>query len=367
VLVDEEIGYPHELILEALNQSTSTINGRYYYRVKLFAAVVKQILENTNGGITLDNSSDPSLMLLESFIRKSGVKEAILNFRQELGKSINDYSQNPVKASYDKIMGRLKEAILLHIICKESCNCELLSAEEIANYSNCLDFNESEPQAVLSAFQLWTTKKSKGIPYSLVFEFTRLKDKELQDAAIFLSYDLAVDNTAFKRELLLTHYLLVKKVVSDFRSIFGQERLTDQVLESLFKTAIILHYCGYSKSLRLPQQEAVAYAEGILKLPFIEKSFKEAFDEVGSIRVTQIHLKIRLWTLLAIDLVLLILHWIHEIYLPLQYPLFGIQITIPAIPAFLLAAIIVTTITLSYLYRLETSIIKRLRRGNIES
>jgi len=367
VLVDDELGYPHELILEALNQATPTLNSQYHYRVKLLAAIVKQLFGNEKTNIMFQNSSDPILMLLESFVKKSHMKEAIQNFSLEFGKAVDDYSQNPIDASYEKVIGLLKEGLLLHIICKESFKTNLLQPEEVANFSNAIDFKENESQAIVSAVRLWTAKKSASIPYSMILEFTRLKDKDFQAAALFLSFELAEDNTEFKRELLYTHYLLVKKVVNDFRSIFGQQSLTDQVLENLFKTAIILFYCGYSNSLRLPQQEGIAYTADVLNRESFQKSFRKAFDEAGSLRVTQIHLKVKLWILAALDLVLLLLHWIHEVYTPLQVTPFGIQIIIPEIPAFLVAAIAVTVILISYLYRLEGNITSKLKRGKIAS
>lgn len=365
LLVDEELGYPHELILEALNQSTPTLNSQYHYRVKLLASIVKQILGNEKANIVIQNSSDPVLILLESFVRKSHLRKAIQNFRQEFRKAVDDYSQNPIDASYDKTMGFLKEGLLLHIICKESFKTDLLQPEELANFSNAIDLKENESQAVVSAVRLWTAKKNKSIPYSMISEFTRLKDKEFQATALFLSFELAVDNTEFKRELLYTHYLLVKKVVNEFRGIFGQKSLTDQVLENLFKMAIILFYCGYYDSLRLPQQEGLAYTADVLNRESFQKAFKKAFDEAGSLRVTRIHLKIRLWIVAILDLALLILHWVHEIYTPLQSSPFGIQITIPEIPAFLVSAIAISIILISYLYRLEGSISVRLKRGKI--
>lgn len=315
--------------------------------------------------VKFQNSSDPVLMLLESFVRKSGIEEAASNLKKELGDLISDYKLNPIQASYDRILILLKEGILLHLISKQSFNYEIFSVDEISNYANSLSFDNSEPQTVLSALRLTMNKKSTAIPYSMIFEFARINDREFQNAAIFLAYELSVENNEFKRELLISHYLLVKKVVNDFKGIYGQENLTDQLLENLFKTAIILFYCGYSKSLRLPKEESIAYTENILKLPSIEKEFKEIFDEVGSIKVTRIRLKLRIWVLLVISLGLLIGHWIHEVYPPLETSPFGIQIVVPQIPAFLLTAIILIAIAVFYLHKLERNIINRLRRGKL--
>lgn len=366
MIKDEEIGYPHELISEALNQSEIAISSKYYYRTNLFAAIIQQIFQGKKANIKFQNSKEPILMLLESFVRKSGIREASLNFKKALGDLISEYNANPIQASYKRIMMLLKEGIILHLISEQSYNYKIFSVEEIDNYINCLDFEDNEPQAVLSALRLSKNKHNRAIPYSMIFEFAKINDSEFQNAAIFLSFELSTRNKKFKRELLISHYLLVKKVVTEFKNLYGQKDLSDQFLENLFKTAVVLFYCGYSKSLRLPKEESITYSEEILKLPSIESEFKEIFDEVGSIKVTNIHLKIRIWVLLAIGLILLILHWFYEIYPPLETSVFGIQISIPQIPAFLFTAIILFVIALAYLYRLETRIIKKLRRGKLE-
>ncbi len=331
--------------------------------------MVKQIITNQKAEVAIRKSTDPTLVLLESLISRSNIEEAILSFRKELGQAVEDYSVNPIGATMDKIMRLLKDSFIFHIICKQSFNTGLLDARELSNYSNCLDFSESGLKAILSAFQLWIKGKNEGIPYSIIFEFARLNEKEFQDASIFLSYELSIGNSEFRRELLYAHYLLVRKVANDFRSIFGQENLNDDVLESLFKTSLVLFYCGYSSSLRLPKEEAATYTTDVIKRESIERSFKEAFGEAGKVSISQTHVKIRisLWVLSTVDLILLIIHWIHEIYVPIELAPFGLKLTFEQIPIFLFVAIIVTAILLSYLYRLESSITKKLRRGKIGS
>jgi hypothetical protein len=303
--------------------------------------------------------------LLESLASGSNIKEAIDGFRLKLNQAVNDYSLHHVDASLIKIVGLLKDAFILQIICRQSFKVDLLDAEELTNYSNCLDFADNASHAMLSAFQFWLKNKNEGIPYSIIFEFARFDQKEYQDAAIFLSYELSIGNKEFRRELLYTHYLLVKKVADDFRSIYGQTNLQDDVLESLFKSAIILFYCGYLSSLRLPKEEVDAYKEEVLKRDSFEKSLKEAFDEVGKVSINRMHIKLRIdfWILAIVDFSLLFVHWIHEFYVPVELMPFGFKLTFEQIPLFLFASIIVTAVLVSYLYRLEGNLIKRIRRG----
>jgi hypothetical protein len=278
IIVDEELGYPHELITEALNQSTLNPKLQYRYRVRLFAALVKQVLGHEKVDFTFQDTDDPVLLVLESFLGKSSIKESTEKIRLELNRVAEDFNDNQIRSSYDKLLRLLKESIFLHIISTESFKKKVLDSQEISNYLNCLDFSETESQAVLSAINLWMNGKKEAIPYAIIFEFTRLSSPEFQNSALYLTYELSVDNTEFRRELLYTHYLLVKKIVNDLRKVVGKQELNDDTLENLFKTALILFYCGYSNSLRLPKEEGIAYTSEVLKRQSLEKSFKDAFD-----------------------------------------------------------------------------------------
>ena len=70
------------------------------------------------------------------------------------------------------------------------------------------------------------------IPYSICSEFTSFKDEALREAAIFLSYILAVDYPRSKRDLLVSHYMLVRQIVNEFKEIVNKENLADSILAS---------------------------------------------------------------------------------------------------------------------------------------
>jgi len=160
--------------------------------------------------------------------------------------------------------------------------------------------------------------------------------------------------------------MLVRQVVNEFKEVISQENLADQVLENLFKVAITLFFCGYLKTLRLPNDEKAHYIDEVLDLPSIEYSLKKTFDEVASISLPHIQFKVPLWVLLAIDSILLLLHWYNEIDLPLEISQFGIKIPTVRVPTFLFLAVLISVFMLFRLYKMKGNILKNFRRGTIE-
>ena len=206
-------------------------------------------------------------------------------------------------------------------------------------------------------------KKYSAVPHSMVFEFSGFSDPALLEAAVYLSHNLAMNSPINKRELLIAHYMLVRKTVTNFKDVTGQENIGEETLQGLFKAAIIMAYCGYHKSLRLPEQEKNVYIEENLALPAVEYSFREVYSKVSSVSIPKINIKIPIWSLVGLNAVLLILHWYHEYYVPLDVSQLGLQVTIPSVPAFLTIAFFVTIYVVFRIYRMENSIVKGLKRG----
>lgn len=359
---DEEIGYPHELIMEAINQSSIVIKNNYRHRIKLLATIINKIIEKKEQKIDPKPTSDSIMLLLESLAGNGNLIQASKKFRTDLVEMLSNYESKQSQIVDDEIINFLRDGIFLQIICFELNKFQLID-NRIIEKIKALCINNSELLAILSALEILNGKIRDFIPYSVIYEFSKLTDKDFEIQAIYLTYELSIRYPKFKRELLYTHYLLVKKKVVDFRSIFGQENLSDLLLEDIFKNALILYYCGYAQSLRLPKLEKINYGAKVLELPSIESATKEAFDEVASINVSWLNFKVKLWVLAAVELILIIMHWFYEIYLPLEYSPFGLTIKIPAIPAFLVIALIIGFTILVYLFRLEREFTKKLRRG----
>lgn len=365
MLTMEELGYPHELILSASNRSMAVSKGQYRMRIKLLANLLNFVLKKKREDVKIEKKDDPELLILASLTSRSSssLRQNISEYREKLNALMEDFQTTQSEPSYSSFMDFLKEGIFLHILCKEIKGSPLFLEEDIHKFSSTLDNRENNLKAVFSAIQIWGTQKYDIVPQSIISEFISLEDKALKEAVMFLSYILAVDYPKSKRELLVTHYMLIKSVIDEFKEVVIQENLTDQVLENLFKVAITLYLCGYLKTLRLPDNEKAQYLEKIVNLPSIEYSFRKAFDEAANISVPHIQFRVPLWTLLAINSVLLVLHWYNEIYLPIEFSLFGIKFTGPNVPVLLFFAFLISVFMLFRLYKLKSNTIKNFRRG----
>jgi hypothetical protein len=361
----EELGYPHELILSASNRSTSVIKGQYRMRIKLLANLFNFALKKKREDIKIESKEDPELLILASLTSGSfgSLGEKISEYREKLNVLVEDFQTTQSETSYFSFRDFLREGVFLHILCKEIGGSSLFLEEDISRFSKILDHRERDLEAIFSAIQIWGTRKADSVPDSVVSQFSSFEDGALKDSVIFLSYALAVDYPKSKHELLVVHYRLVKSVMDEFKEVVSQENLADQVLENLFKTAIILFLCGYLKTLRLPNDEKTHYLESVIDLPSIEHSLNKSFDEVAGMSIPHIQLRVPLWMLLATSSVLLILHWYYEIYLPWEFSPLGIKFSAPSVPVFLLIAFLISLFMVFRLYRLKDKIIKNFRRG----
>ena len=368
VLAVEELGYPHELILSVSNRSLSVIKGQYRMRIKLLANLLNFVLTGKRKRIKIERKEDPVLSILASLTSRSptSVDDHISEYREKLNGLMEDFQNMQSQTAYSSFIDFLKEGIFLHILCKEIRGSTVFLKEDISKFADILGYGEDNLRAVFSAIQIWGTKRDDVVPHSIVFEFTSLKDETLREATIFLSYVLAVDYPKSKRELLVSHYMLVRQVVNEFKEVVNQENLADQVLENLFRVAITLFFCGYLKTLRLPNDEKTHYIDEVLDLPSIEYSLKKTFDEVASISLPHIQFKVPLWILLAIDSVLLVLHGYNEVYLPFGFSPWGIKFPTFNVPVFLFVAVLISIYMLFRLYKLKGNILKNFRRGTSE-
>jgi len=363
----EELGYPHELILSASNMTTNIINGTYRTRIKLFANLLNNVLDKKRENIEIDNKDDPELLILESLTRSSNsLDQQLLEYKEKIEQLVEDFNETQSEPSYDSLTDFLKEGVFLHVLCKELKKRSLFLEKDFVKFSSILDYKENNLKAVFSAIQVWENKNYTNVPHSIIVEFHACNDITLQETMIFLSYVLAVDYPKNKRELLMSHFMLVRRIVEQFREVVSQENLADQVLESLLRTAIILSLCGYMTTLRLPKDEKTRYIDEVLQFPSIEYSIKKNYDEVASISIPHIQIKVPLWLFLALDSVLLLLHVFNEVYLPWEISQLGIKLEIPDVPIFLLFAFIISSYMAFRVYNLKSKILKKFRRGTIE-
>lgn len=367
MLLAEELGYPHELILSASNRTTSVIDGGYRTRIKLLANLLNVVLNKKSESIRIENKDDPELSILESLSQSSrSLEQHLSKYRERIEKAAEDFERTESEPSYTVLMDLLKEGIFLHILCKELNKGALFLERDLAKFTGILDCKDNELRAVFSAIQVWENRKYDSVPHSIIVEFNSCKDEALQKVMVYLSYVLAVEYPKNKRELLISHYMLVRRTVNQLREVVSQENLADQVLENLFRLAIILSFCGYLTTLRLPKDEKTRYIDEVIHLPSIEYSIKQSYDEVASTSVPHIQLRIPFWVFLVVDSVLLVLHAFIEIYLPWEIAQIGFKLEIPDVPVFLLSALIITVFISFQLYKLKSNLLKNFRRGAIE-
>jgi hypothetical protein len=261
VAAGEELAYPHELILLASNRSLGVIEGQYRTRTKLLANLLNFVLKKKREKIKIEGKEDPTLSILASITSRSptSLDDHILEYQKKLNELIEDFKSTQSETAYSSLIDFLKEGIFLHVLCREIRGSSIFQKEDISKFADVLEYRENNLKAVFSAIQIWGTQKYDVVPHSIVFEFTSFRDEALREAVVFLSYVLAVDYPKSKRELLVSHYMLVRQIVNEFKEVVGQENLADQVLESLFRVAITLFFCGYLKTLRLPNDEKTHY------------------------------------------------------------------------------------------------------------
>jgi hypothetical protein len=367
VTLAEELGYPHELILSASNRTASVVTGEYRVRIKLLANILNVVLDKKRDSIKAESKSDPELSILESLGQSSRFLEKYLSmYKEKIDKALRDFEETESDPSYVVLTDLLKDGIFLHILCKELKNTPLFLGRDLTKYSGMFENKDSRLQAAFSAIQIWESGKYDSVPQNIIAEFNSLEDEALLRAAIYLSYMLAVKNPKNKRELLISHYMLVRKTVGQLREVVSQENLADQVLENLFRLAIILSLCGYLTTLRLPKDEKTRYIDEIIHLPSIEYSIRQSYDEVASVSLPHTQSKVPLWVFLVLDSVLILLHFFVEVYLPWEISRIGFKLAIPDVPLFLVLALITTVFVLFRLYKLRSNLLRNFRRGTIE-
>lgn len=363
---ESELGYPHELILYALAKSGIVIEQRYRTRVRLFAGLLRTILKEKTAKVQVPSNADATVRMIESLAKTSLFKSASEDYRNRLHQLIEEYSTGQSAPSLEALREFVEDGILLHVLSRELGKGTLFTAEDMEKISQVLNETGGGLSGLLAAARLWEGSSSDSVSNDIINALASPEKEQLQEAAIFLSYALATRCSRSKRELLVTHYLLVRKAVESLSGTVNQENLIDVVFERMFRVAIVLFLCGYLKSIRLPQEEKVRYVDEIIKSPSVERVFGEVFDATATVHIPKTESRAPLWILALADLILIALHQFAEIQSPYETSLSGLPITIPAVPVFLLLAVIILSVLLLRLLYLRGNIVKTLRRGNVE-
>lgn len=361
----EELGYPHELILSASNRTKSIFTETYRIRIKLFANLLNYVLEKKQEKIDLDKKDDPELLILQSLVVPlDSLDQHLSSYAGKIEQCMTDFDETQSESSYDLLKSYLKEGVFLHVLCKQIKGKRLFCEKDFVRFSKVLDYKENDLKAIFSAIQVWENiKKYPNVPHSISIAFHSCDDVFLQETMMFLSYVLAVDHPDNKQELLMAHFMLVRKIVEQFKEVVSQEKLADDVLEGLLRTAVVLSFCGYMKTLRLPNEEKIGYVNEVLRIPSVEHSIGKSYDSVANISLPYVQLKLPYWLLLAFDSIFALLHAVHEIYWPWEISQLGIKLEIPEVPIFLLFSFIISSVLAFRVYNLKNKILKNIRKG----
>ena len=238
---------PTNYCLMASNYSLKVVNGKYRSGIKYLAVLLRSATEIKTVTEESNDESDSALRILRSLAQNHSLnlKNNISDFILELKSRKDNFENTQSQPAYLQFTESLKEGIFLHILCKEIKNVRLFGTSDLLEFSKSLDYKENDLRAIFTAIQIWNEEKYSLIPHSMLFEFSGFSDPALSEAALFLSHELAMNSPDNKRELLIAHYMLVRKAINNFKDLSGQENIVDETLQSLFKVAIVMAYCGY--------------------------------------------------------------------------------------------------------------------------
>jgi len=359
----EELVYPHELLILSSKRAMEVLEGKYNKRTKILAFLFLFIQgRKTNLRIKTD---DPYLKILLTMAKRSriNIRRIAKEVDEKLLYYIHQFEETQSTTAFADFEDYLKDCIYLHVISKEIMGIPILSSLTIKSSMKYVK-PKSELRDFLVAIQLLERREeiSRSADMNRIISTLSLaKETPLIEASLMLSFLLAVKFPELKSELLLTHYTTLKIIADEFEKLLEHKKLDDIALQQLFMKSIVLSLCGYSKSLRLSHEEGINYLEEIIKLPFIECRVSEIFDRASKLRISQFELP--LWCLLIVAIVLVFIHVFAEIHLTGSVNIGIVSFSIPAIPFFLTVSIILSIMILYKLLRLKKELLSKLRRG----
>lgn len=355
----EDLGYPHELLFISSEKAKEVLRGRYRTRTKLFAAFFLSVL-GQKVELNVDTQDPYSSMILQL---TKGSKIKARKIAKQVAKKLKEYvdqfEQLQTKAAFYDFRDYLENCIYLHVVSKAISRIQILPPRII---EQCIDNikPESDLKYFLVAIQLLENKEiARSVEINKIINTFLSTDKSpLLEAALFLSFLLAVNYPDFKSSLLITHYTILKNVTRKFEKLIERDGSPDDpVLQNLFMTSIVLFLCGYLRSLRLSHEEKINYMEQVMEHPFIEWEIRVNFDKVSRIKM------IPIWGLLISSIALILLHVFVEVYLPGSISMGPLSLTLPNVPVFLTITLIVLSFTTYKIIRLKDELLDCIRKG----
>ena len=112
VPLDEELGYPHELILSASNRIANVIRGRYRTRIKLLANLLGFILNKKSEKISVENEVDIGLLIFKNLSQSPrSLEKHLLKYKEKIETARKDFEETESEPSYVVLTDLLKDGI----------------------------------------------------------------------------------------------------------------------------------------------------------------------------------------------------------------------------------------------------------------
>ena len=357
--MSKEIGYPHELIMLSLKKSRISLDDKNKgLRCKVFAHTYLSFFENNiNIELNKDNLYDELEILYK--IRKklkTNVKRSLIKKLERL----NDiFIQNYNEANYNSLCEFFAFINFIQVLYDDI---SLIKASLIKKIqSNKLLPNDSELRSICFIINSYLSKSVNSANIVTILDkINSLKQMELK---IYFSYKFSKHFKEFKSIILISHYLLLKKIMETQSNLFEHKNLSDDSLVELFKISSSLYICGYNNTLRLNFEEKINYESSIIDKKVISNEFEEKFDTIMRIKFLRFFSIPIKWYILVISILILISASL-DIFLPISIPL-NIEIGVPVeIPISIIVLIVFLVPLIVKLFNAKNQISKKLTRDN---
>jgi hypothetical protein len=365
----EEVGYAHEIINLSLKKAKDVLNRRYLKETKLLAFLVLKVTDKTQKGykIQIDKKEEIGkeeidLKVLYYICTNLKFLTGVYNDHQKkLKKLFQQYLERKSISAFDSFKESLEKAIVLHIISKELKEKNLIDKNFITQVSSTFS-QDAELSGILMALQKLDKKPlSKLELEEIISKIHKITNFILLPIAVYLTFKLAMKSKEYKDKLLLEHFFLLKNLAQNFNTTTEEwENADDTSLKKLFTASILLYFCGYDTTLRIPHSEKLNYLKNVMHLPSVTLEFEKAYDECTTSRLLR-EIPLHLWMISLINVILILLSLLHEIYSPATLNFYVINFNLPSIPLFSTVSVLLSFYITIRLYRLKDEIIKKMR------
>ncbi|MCF2143341.1 MAG: hypothetical protein K9W42_06530 [Candidatus Heimdallarchaeota archaeon] len=363
---DSEIGYPHELILRAKEKAKEIVNEDYNKRTKFFAFLLLELTgENINPDKLLFLNHEEKLLFQIAKGKSIEIKNLKKHKKENFEKLIEQYKRHHTQIAIDKIKDFLQDSLFTYIFLKSFRKTPIIDKKVLNETLPDTLLNLTPIKEILMILTIYEDRKLTDNQLSATLQIL-LNEQILQENSIYFSLQFATLFLRYKKDFLLVHYLMSKKIIESQLKFITERNLADEPIEKSFKTALILSLCGYKKSIRLSYQEKINYAEQIIGVPVLAHEFEKCYDSLAKIGIERYKIPIKYYSLIVI--IVMILGIILDITISTYVDvisIFGLETSIPLkIPYLSVVSLILVVILTIKLFKLKKEISVKLMRGD---